>query len=211
MLHPSRLLAIILLAGLTYMLFFSVPTVEPDGSAFDPVKVGALEEAVLRADQGKETVGLFFSLAKRLREENKYTWFRAIDSAFHRTRAMMAFRSARVHYDVVLPDIERTYEIDRDWRGVDYDTKAAAQAEIEAWMTRRRPEINTPDLVSNLLAKADALRFNSSQETLRGAALERVRALDLRDEGGASADWPAIRRALTESYRIRLQVLRRQR
>jgi hypothetical protein len=211
MLRPSRLISLALLGLLTYIVFFSVPAGEPDGSAFDPVKLGALEEDVLRADRDKETVGLFLSLTRRLREENKYTWFRAVDAAFHRTRAMMAFRSARVHYDIVLPDIERTYVIDRDWRGVDYDTTAAAQAEIEAWMTRRRPEINTPDLVSSLLAKADAIRFNTSQETLRGAALERVRALDLRDQSGASPDWPSIRRALTESYRIQQQVLRRQR
>lgn len=211
MLRPSRLIALALLGALTYIVFFSVPAAEPDGTAFDPIKVAALEEAVLRADHAKETVGLFLGLAKRLREEHKYTWFRAVDVAFHRTRAMLAFRNARVHYDIVLPDVERTYIVDRDWRGVDYDTTAAAQAEIEAWMTRRRPEINTPDLVSSLLAKADGIRFSTSQETLRGAALERVRALDLRDEGGASPDWSSIRRALTESYRVRQQVLQRQR
>lgn len=208
MLKPSRWFGLLILGFLTYIVFFSVPPGSPRAGTFDPSTLGALELAVLQAEHEKHSVRLFFNIVAKLREEQRYTWFRAADAGFHRTRAILSSRSARVHYDIVLPDLVRAYEIERDWRGVDFDAEAVARAELDSWMARRRIEVNTPDYVSGLMAETDAIRYNASHDQMRGAALMRLRALELRDDGGTSPDWNAIRVALIDSYRIVHQILR---
>jgi hypothetical protein len=208
MLKPSRLLALLVLGLLTYIVFFSVPLGHPSPAAFDPVKLALLDQAVLQADHERHSVRLFFSIVAKLREEQRYTWFKAVDAGFHRTRAMLSSRSARVHYDIVLPDLVRAYEIESEWRGAGFDATAAAKAELESWLARRRIEVNTPDYVSSLMAQSDAIRYNASQDAMRSPALSRLHALELRDSGGTSPDWNAIRVALTDSYKTLHQVLR---
>jgi hypothetical protein len=208
MLTPSRLVLLLVLGLLTYIVFFSVPVGHPGAAAFDPARLASLEQAVMQAEYERHSVRLFFSIVAKLREEQRYTWFRAADAGFHRTRAILSSRSARVHYDIVLPDLVRAYEIEREWRGVEFDATAAAKAELDSWMARRRIEINTPDYVSGLMAESDAIRYNASHDQMRGAALAKLRALELRDNGGGSPDWNAIRVALIESYRIVHQILR---
>jgi hypothetical protein len=208
MLKPSRWFAALILGFVIYIVFFSVPPGHPRAGAFDPSALGTLELAVFQAEHERHTVKLFVNIVAKLREEQRYTWFRAVDAGFHRTRAILSSQSGRVHYDIVLPDLERAYEIERDWRGASFDAKAAARAELDSWMARRRHEVNTQDYVSSLIAESDAIRYNASHDLMRGAALARLRALELRDGGGTAPDWNAIRVALTDSYRIVHQVLR---
>ena len=207
MLRPSRIILILALGLLVYIVFFSVPPGQP-GQTFNPEKLARLEQAVLQADHERHSVRLFFSITAKLREELGCTWFRAADAGFHRTRAMLSSRSARLHYDLVLPDLTRAYEIERDWRGSSFDAEAAAKAELNSWLARRHPEINTADYLSNLIAESDAIRYSASHDLMRGAAMERVRALELRDAGGSTPDWNGVRAALVESYKIIHQVLR---
>ena len=208
MLKPSRWFGLLILGFLTYIVFFSVPPGSPRAGTFDPATLGALELAVFQAEHEKHSVRLFVNIVAKLREEQRYTWFRAADAGFHRTRAILSSRSARVHYDIVLPDLVRAYEIERDWRGVDFDAEAVARAELDSWMARRRTEVNTPDYVSGLMAESDAIRYNASHDQMRSAALMRLRAIELRESGGSSPDWNAIRVALIDSYRIVHQILR---
>jgi hypothetical protein len=187
-------------AGVTgYMLFVSVPEGDRSLRSFDPVKLAELERDVLEANDAKQHVRLYFAMAAMLREQDRYTWAKALDAGFHRARAMASFRTTRTHVeDQLMPDLERAYTIEKEWTNASFDPKAVARAEIVSWMSRRRPELSNEDYISGLLAERDGLRYETSAAAVSGSAQLQARAALLIDAG--NPDWRVINNLLKDAY-----------
>ncbi|HET9370423.1 MAG TPA: hypothetical protein VFO19_09250 [Vicinamibacterales bacterium] len=187
-------------AGVTgYMLFVSVPEGDRTLRAFDPARLAELERDVLEANDAKQHVRLYFAMAVMLREQDRYTWAKALDAGFHRARAMVAFRTTRTHVeDQLLPDLERVYQIEREWTNASFDPKAVARAEIVSWMARRRPELSNEDYISSLIAERDGLRYETSAAAVSGSSQLQARAALLIDAG--NPDWRLIGSLLKDAY-----------
>lgn len=183
--------------GLTYLLFFASPR-QPNQMSFDPVKVARLERDVWEANARKESLGLFIAVVAELRERHGYTWWNALDAGFHRSKVIAAFRQTRTHMEQLVPDLERVYSIERNWYGATFDSKAAATAELSAWIARRRPELANEGYVGSLLAERDGIRFGLPPSSLSGPATLEARAALIGDE--EKPDWAAISVTLRESF-----------
>jgi hypothetical protein len=205
MLRPGRLFGLLLVAGVVYGVFFHTPTGERSRNSFDPAKLARLEREVWQANAAKESWGLFTKVVSQLREQNGYTWFRAVDAGFHRARVIAAFRQTRTHMEQLLPDLERVYTIERDWFNASFDPKAVATAELSAWIARRRPELSNEQYVGGLIAERDGLRYSVPPSMMAGPGLLEARAALILDSG--QPDWAVIGATLRESYDVRHQTV----
>ena len=169
--------------------------------AFDPERIAALEVEMWQAYYAKARLRLFRLLVTMLHEQYRYTWLRSWQSGYHLARAAVVFGDARSDYQRVLPDLERSYSIAKDWTGAHYDPAAVARAELAWWVARRSPAESAPEDVGRLIAEEYALLYEVPRERVLPAAVLRAQAGDLRDRGGAQADWPEVSRVLHESYR----------
>lgn len=195
---PGRLIALALAAGLTYFVFFATPTGDRSQTNFDPVKLARLEREVWEANASKQSMGLFLKVVSMLREQHGYTWAKALDAGFHRSRVIAAFRQTRTHMEQLLPDLERVYTIERDWFDANFDPKAVATAELSSWIARRRPELSNEQYVGSLIAERDGLRYSVPPTTLSGSAVLEARAALMVDRD--NPDWTAISVTLRESF-----------
>lgn len=168
---------------------------------FDPDRVAELEVGMWQAYYRKERLRLFSSLVTMLHEQYRYSWARAARSGFHLARAAATFGEARSGYERVLPDLEVSYRMARDWTGARYDPAAVARAELAWWVARRVPAQSDPGNVGRLIGKMYALYYEVPEERVNDAGLLRARAGHLRDEGGPDADWEEVSRLLHASYR----------
>jgi hypothetical protein len=134
-------------------------------------------------------------------QQNRYSWFRACQAAFHLARAAATFATIGSDYERVLPDLERAYTIERDWFGATFDPRAVARAELAWWVARRDPARRAPEHVGALIADENAILYGVPRERVLAASVLRARAGRLRDEGGERADWAEVARLLVESYR----------
>ena len=135
-----------------------------------------------------------------LHEQYRYPWAKATIAGFHLARAAATFGDARGDYERVLPDLERAYEIEKDWVHAGFDPKAVAKAELAWWVARRMPGQNSAEQVGRLIAEEYALLYEIPVERVLEASTLRARAGKLRDEGGEHADWTTVAQLLTDSY-----------
>jgi hypothetical protein len=168
---------------------------------FDADRLAELEVQMWQAYYAKDELRLFRLLTTLLHEQNRYSWLRASQAAFHFARAAAAFGEARGGYANVLPDLERGYAITREWTGAGFDVSAVARSELAWWVARRTRSDRAPARVGALLADEYALLYQAPVELVSEAALLRAEAGALRDKGGARADWPAVHGLLVRSYR----------
>jgi hypothetical protein len=195
----SRLVQLAIVGGIAYAGFFWVPPGPKTPGSFNPDTLAQLHLEVFKAYDGGADFALFVGYTKLLREQNKYSWFRAADAGFHMARATSSLRNVHSHYEQLLPDLEYVYTIERDWLGATFDPKVVAQAELTAWVSAREQQINTLDAVTNSLATRDALRFNTSESATLGSAALFARAERLRDDD--DTDWPVVLALLTDASR----------
>ena len=169
---------------------------------FDPDRTAELEVAMWQAYYRKEKVRLFSLLVTLLHEQNRYPWSKAVEAGFHLARAAAVFGDAGSTVDAgVLRDLTRAYAIAGDWTHAGFDPEVVARAELAWWVARRRPEENAPAHVGALIAEEYARLYDAPVESVARAGALRAEAADLRDRGGADADWPTVERLLHESYR----------
>jgi hypothetical protein len=196
----SRLMFLGFLCAVGYVGFLWVPPGPKTPGAFDPDKLAQLHYEVYQAYDGGAEWGLFVGYTKLLREQNKYSWFRAIDAGFHMARATSSLRTVKSHYAAqLLPDLEYVYTIERDWLGATFDPKAVAQAELDAWVSVKEQMPNQMEMTTNSLAVRDALRFSTSESATRGPAALFARAEAMRDD--ENTDWPTVFALLTDASR----------
>jgi hypothetical protein len=188
-----------LVGGLTYAGFFWVPEGPRRPAAFDPDKLAVYQLEVFEAYDKGADFGLFVAYTKLLREQNRYTWFKAADTGFHMARVSSALRNVHSHYEQLLPDLEYVYTVERDWLKADFNPAAVAQAHLTAWVSAKAQVPNTLDVVANSLATRDALRFKTSESATMGAAALYARAEALRDQ--EQTDWPTVFALLTDASR----------
>jgi hypothetical protein len=168
---------------------------------FDPDRTAELELDMWRAYYSHERVRLFKDLVTLLHDQNRYSWAKACVAGFHLARAASTFADLRSDYEQVLPDLERAYDISRDWNRAGFDPAAVARAELAWWVARRQPGQDSPEQVGALIAKENALLYETPLERVLAASVLRARAGRLRDDGGEHADWNEVARLLRESYR----------
>jgi hypothetical protein len=195
---PGRLIGLALAAVFTYFVFFATPTDVRSQTNFDPVKLARLEREVWESNANKESLGLFLKVVSLLREQHGYTWAKALDAGFHRSRVIAAFRQTRTHMEQLMPDLERSYRIERDWFDASFEPRAVAMAELSSWIARRRPELSTEQYVGSLIAERDGLRYAVPPTMLSGSAVLEARAALLGDS--ERPDWAAISVTLRESF-----------
>jgi hypothetical protein len=200
MFRPARLLTLCLLALGIYAGFYAVPggTASPGG--FDAPQVAAYEAEVWRSVAAREDYGVYLNVMMMERALHQYTWFRAAQSAFYLGGAMREFVGMRQRYERILPDLEASAAIEKAWTGAAFDPAGVARAQLNWWVTRKSPDLNNIDVVSELMAEEYALRYASRPGRFVGAARLRAQAAQLHDNGGADPDWRGITRLLGEAY-----------
>jgi hypothetical protein len=174
---------------------------------FEPDRMADLEVDMWQAYYRHENLRLLRGLIATLREQYRYSWARAAITGFHLARAARTFGDTRSDYERVLPDLQRAYEMIREWTGSNFDPAAVSRAELAWWVARRVQGENDPEHVGALIAKEYALLYETSTGAVAGAARLRAEAAALRDAQARSPDWDAIGLLLQRSYRELLAAL----
>jgi hypothetical protein len=201
MFRPFRLLMLGALAALIYGAFFWVPPDSARDGAFDADVVAAYEAAGWQAVRARQEFAVYFNFVQMLREQHRYTWFRALQAGFYLTRATTSFTSLNSRYERVLPDLEATARIEQAFKHAPFDAAAAAKAQLNWWIARKRRDTNTVERIGALMADEYNLRYPKAGGGTSEAGHLRAQAVKLFDEGGVDPDWAAIRDLLTQSYR----------
>ncbi len=201
MLRPIRLVMLALLAAVIYGGFFWVPAGPAADGVFDAGRVAAYEAAAWQAVQAKQDFAIYVNLVQMLREQHRYSWFRALESGFYLSRAMTTYATMHSRYERLQPDLETVASIEKSWKQASFDPSAVATAQLNWWITRRRPDLNTADRIGAQIAEEYALRYPRSGGGSVDAAYQRAQAIKLLDQGGVDPDWPTITNLLTQSYR----------
>lgn len=197
----GRLLTIITLGLVVYVGFYSVPPGEPGDGHYDPDKLAAAEVAVWQSVQAREDFGVFFNMLPVEREAHRYSWFRAAQSSYYMARAATTFVGLRARYERVLPDLEDAAAVHKAWVKASFDPAVVARAELDWWVTRRLPNLNSVDQIAPLIAREYAMRYDISEGQATDAALRRAEAMELFDAGGADPRINVITKMLADSYR----------
>ena len=168
---------------------------------FDPDRMADVELRMWQAYYSKERVRLFALLVTMLHEQNHYPWVTAMHEGFYLARAAATFGDARSNYDRVLPDLEKAYDIAKNWLQAGFEPGAVARAELAWWVARRTPGENSPEHVGQLMAEAYALLYEAPRSAVAKAATLRAQAAVLRDAEAERPNWDQVGRLLRESYR----------
>jgi hypothetical protein len=168
---------------------------------FEPDRLAELETEMWQAYYAKQRVRLFMLLVATLREQYGYSWARALQAGYHFARAAADFGDSNGNYELVLPDLEAGYVIARDWTSASFDPAAIARAELAWWTVRRTRDQSDVATVGRLIAEEYALLYCVPFERVSRAGALRAEAGQLRDQGGAQADWDRVHALLIESYR----------
>jgi len=190
---------------LAYLAFVAVPLGGPGEGDFAPGNVAAHEVALWQSAHAGEEVGTFVSATQFERELHRYSWFRAAQAGFHVARAATTFASLRGRYERVLPDLEAAATIQRGWTGADIEPASVARAQLNWWVTRRMPNLDTLDQVAPLVQREFELRYRLRPGAASDAAARMAEAALLFDHSPADPDIVAITKLLTDAY----QALRR--
>jgi len=162
--------------------------------------VAAQEAAVWRGAIAKDEFAVFPSAVLLLRERQRYSWFRAAQSAYHLSRATIEFVEMRNRFERVLPDLEDAAAIEQGWTGIDFEPAVAARAQLNWWVTNKVPLLNSTNDVTSLMAEEYSIRYGQRAGDFLAAARFRAEAVKLRDVS-IDPDWPAIENLLLEAYR----------
>jgi hypothetical protein len=167
---------------------------------FDPIAAAEHEVAAWRALKAREEFGVYLNLMFALREQNRYSWFRAAQAAYHLGRATTTFADMTTRYERALPDLEAAAGIEKDWTNTSSDPIAVARAQLTWWVTARMPQGGGVERVAPLVAEEYELRYRISAGRMMDAALRRAQATEMYLVG-PDPDWKGITLVLTESYR----------
>jgi hypothetical protein len=188
------------LAAIVYAGFFWVPPAAGPDGVYDASRVAAHEVAGWQSLKARQDFAVYLNLVRMLREQHRYTWFRALESGFYLARATTTFANLNSRYERVLPDLESVANIEKAWTNAPFDPSAAAQAQLSWWVARRRKDLNTVDRIGSQIADEYALRYPRARGTGEAAHLH-AQAVKLFDESGVDPDWRAMTQLLTQSYR----------
>jgi hypothetical protein len=200
MFRPFRLIAIAGLAVGVYAGVIATPSGPHTANAFDPVKVAGFEVAAWEAKAEKSDFKCYAAVVQMLREQYRYSWWKAGVAGFYLSRATTQFAEMHNRYERALPDLEDAALVEKAWMKASFDPAVVARAQLDWWVTRKMPGLDSVDNVGSLMANEYALRYGVTHDRVAGATMYRAQALLLLEEGGEKPDWAGARKLLTESY-----------
>jgi Fibronectin type III domain. len=167
----------------------------------EPGKVAVAEVRMWQAYYANDHTALRQELTNLLRNQFGLSVSDANDIGEPLARAAMKFESEKNNYNLtVLPYIESAYSMLKDKLGTGFDPKEAAGAELEWWVARRTPGIDSVEDVGRLIARLYTVLFGEDQPAFERAGLLRAQAAHMRDEEGESCHWGNVEQLLLESY-----------
>jgi hypothetical protein len=194
--------AVVLPVAAALVAFMVVPR-NADLTAFDAAETARLETLMWRHYYDKRFVALFADLYAVARDQNGFSPLDSARIAVAAARAARAFQptTSRAEAQVAIPLLIDYFAMLA--RGVPepVDTVAAARAELDWWQARR--ESVGPETYGLTIAQVTSLVYGVDGEDVRAFGVIRARAMDLRDNRGASiadADWTAIEQELLSAY-----------
>src|SRR5689334_24942476 len=98
----GRLLMLALLGTVVYVGFFQLPPGAPEDGRFDPDKLAVDEVDLWRASKIQEEFSIYTSAVVMLREQHRYSWFRAAQAGYYLARAASVFATLKQRYERVL-------------------------------------------------------------------------------------------------------------
>jgi hypothetical protein len=175
---------------------------------FDADEVARLETEMWRSYYSRERVKLFGQLAQLLRTQYRLPFWRSNAVAYRAAKAAFVFKDGRgrADYERALPDLESFYQSIRTVADTDFDTRRAAQLELEWWIVHRERRAHAPGDLDRALADLQAELYHVPPERLAEHARLRAEAMEIRDtkaeQGGVTEeDWKRIDELLHGSWR----------
>jgi hypothetical protein len=201
MFRPFRIIMLLALGLGIYAGFFQTPKDPHVPNAFDPDKVANFQLESWKAIKEHRDFAFYFNMVQQLREQHRYTWWKAASQALSLSRATTQFAEMHNRYERVMGDLEDAAEVERSWTGVKPEPNVLARAQLDWWVSRKMPGLDDVDRIGEMMANEWALRYNVGQDRVVGATYAMAAAMRLRDDGGDKPDWVGISRLLNESYR----------
>ncbi|MBA4394817.1 MAG: hypothetical protein C0407_14800 [Desulfobacca sp.] len=167
---------------------------------FDPDRIAAAEARIWQAYYERNIQVVGFELIDLLLGQFHLSAPDALAVAIDLSTATQAFQSTRNDYQThVLPGLRGAYGRLKILTNGNWDSEAAARAELEWWVKRRTPGQNSPEEVGRSIAKLYKILYGKSNKDIDRAGLLRAQAANIRD---TSHDWMKIQKLLQESYRL---------
>lgn len=171
------------------------------GGRFDAGKIAAAERSMWQAYYSGDKVSLGRALVVLLREQFGLSTQDAMEVGKSLAEAAMTFHSLGGDYaSRVLPPLQRAYTRLNSATGGGWDPDEAARAELEWWVARRTPGGDSAEEVGAAIAELYETLYGAINSDIEEAGRLRAQAAELRDRGGANADWAEVERLLKESY-----------
>ena len=165
---------------------------------FNGHAIGAAEARMWKAYYSGDGMTLGRELVTSLQKQFFLPRTTSMEVAQVFATAAVAFQRASGNYEAVaLEPLRRGYEAIRKAAGTEWDSEAAARAELEWWVRRRTPGMDSIEHVGDSIARLYAILYGKTNERIERAGRLRAEAAKLRDEGG---DWGRIEALLKESY-----------
>ena len=195
----GRLITLALVGTFVYVGFFQLPSGGAADGQFDPDRLAVEEVNLWRAAKIQDEVSTFTSAVVVLREQHRYSWFRAAQAGFYMARAASTFSTLKTRYERVLPDLEEAAAIHKAWTNASFEPAAVARAQLNWWVTKQLPNLNTIDQVAPLVSEEFELRYGLPAGAASGAAVRRAEAALLFETGGRDPNIGAVTKALADS------------
>ena len=135
------------------------------------------------------------------REQHRYTWFRAVQSSYYLSRATVQFVNMNNRFERTMQDLTEAAAIEKAYTGADFNPGDAARAQLNWWVTNKKPDLGSTDAVAALMAEELGIRYGLPAGNFFAAARYRAEAAQMRDRSKVDPDWDTIRKLLAESYR----------
>jgi hypothetical protein len=179
-----------------------------DRPPFDPNKIAVAETRMWKAYYSGDPITVGRELVGLMRSQFGLSIGDSMEVSQHLAVAAAKFQSMRGNYGpAVLPDLEQAYTRLKELSGEAFDPKEAARAELDWWVARRTPGIDSPEEVGRRIAHLYAVLYGEDRPGFHTAGRLRAQAAELRDMGGAQCDWIEVERLLRESYQALVKAL----
>lgn len=210
MFSPGRLLTLGVLAFLVYLGFYAVPGNAPGPADFDPEAVARHEAAAWQAATVREDVSAMINCILYQRELHRLSWFRAAESGMALSKAISQVPHMTSRFERVMPQLQEVADIERAWKGAEFDAGAVARAQVNWIITASNPQQgNNAQRTVSEMADELGLRYNMQAGFMHAVASDRAEAFRTVLARNATPDWEHVTLLLTRSYTALKTVLTR--
>lgn len=201
MFSPGRLLTLGVIAFLVYIGFYAVPGNAPGPADFDPEAVARHEVAAWQAASVREEMSVTINCILYQRELHRLSWFRAAESGMALSKAVSQLPHMTSRFERVMPQLEEAADIERAWKGAEFDPVAVARFQMNWIITARNPQQgNNAQRTVSEMADDLGLRFGMQAGFMQAVAGDRAEAFRIILARNATPDWDHVTQLLTRSY-----------